>query len=68
MRFDSQRYIIVADNDGHEYMIPIEKRLVFCTKDLFDAEDSGVMPDYCTRIEGGVFSFVHPQLDGVSLE
>jgi len=66
MRFDTVRYCLVADGDGHTWLVPLEKRPEFerhithceCGEEDFDE------PSYAHRVEGGLLSFTHPQLDG----
>lgn len=53
------RYTLVSDNDGHRFIIPLDKTFDF-DKWLDTDED---LPDYAHSIEGGELSFEAPRYD-----
>ena len=61
----SQRFTVVSDNDGHEYMIPVEKVEEFYKwledEELSTYEACDRYDEY--RIDGGRLTFENPRFE-----
>lgn len=67
-----EKYLLVSDDSGHRYLIPLSRALDWAKcanlpeedEDAWD-EDAWDAPDFATKIEGEVFTFTNPCLNGV---
>ena len=60
----SDRYCIVSDEDGHDYVVPVGKKYEFQDwLEQFDesADIDDCEPSYAQRIEGGELTFSDPE-------
>jgi hypothetical protein len=59
----SQRYTVVSDDDGHEYVIPVEQRDEFyawlADEERSTYEENDRYDEY--RLNGGTLTFTDPQ-------
>ena len=57
-----QRFFIGYDNSGHEYIVPVERRMDFEDWSNIDEDDpdSWEAPEYAQRCEGGL-TFTDPR-------
>lgn len=56
------RYRLVGDNDGHEYVIPVDKSDAWYAFLDSSDYDYGVEPDYAIRVDGRL-TFTDPRCE-----